>query len=220
MMIKSSPKGKYPRTPEMRRNMSIAAKHRQYTPEGLAKLSENHKGKPGNALGKTWVLSFETRSKLKGRKGGHTTPHSDETKRKISQKKMGHPAWNKGRKAASEELERLKTIGLKGLTTQQNSKQPTDIEQKVYAFLERYGVEFCKQYLVNNRFLVDAFIPSLNLIIECDGDYWHSLERVIKKDKAENAYLIKCNFNLLRLTEKQIKDFSFETILQQYLTKG
>jgi len=48
--------------------------------------------------------------------------------------------------------------------------------------------EYCKK----------EFMPSLNLIIEADGDYWHKLDRIKKKDKAENAYLKKCGFNLMR----------------------
>jgi len=51
---------------------------------------------------------------------------------------------------------------------------------------------------------------SLNLVIEADGSYWHSLDRVQKKDKAENAYLLKCGFNLLRFSEQEIKNGSFK----------
>ena len=102
-----------------------------------------------------------------------------------------------------------RAINLKGLIKQQTSKEPTSIEKKVYQELERRGVLFERQKLINGRFLVDVYIPSLNLIIECDGDYWHSLERVKKKDKAENAYLKKCNYKLLRLSEREIKDDSF-----------
>ena len=61
----------------------------------------------------------------------------------------------------------------------------------------------------NGKFLVDVYIPSLNLIIEADGDYWHSLDRVIKKDKAENAYLKKCGYNFLRLSEMEINNTDF-----------
>lgn len=32
---------------------------------------------------------------------------------------------------------------------------------------------------------------------------------VIKKDKAENAYLTKCGFNLLRLSEAEINNTNF-----------
>lgn len=69
------------------------------------------------------------------------------------------------------------------------------------------------QYKVNNKFLVDAYIPSLNLIIEADGNYWHTLPKIINKDKAENAYLTKCGYKLLRLSEDEINNGSFRNKL-------
>lgn len=86
----------------------------------------------------------------------------------------------------------------------QQNTYSTSIEKKVYEELKRRGLLFEKQKLINGRFLVDAYIPNLNLIIEADGNYWHSREDIIKRDKAKNAYLTKCGFNLLRLTETEI----------------
>ena len=51
--------------------------------------------------------------------------------------------------------------------------------------------------------------PCLNLMIEADGKYWHNLEKVKKKDKAENAYLTKCGYKILRLSEKEIMKGEF-----------
>lgn len=101
-------------------------------------------------------------------------------------------------------------IGLKGLIKQQNSKEPTSIEKAVYDYLVLKGVIFEKQKLINGKFVVDAYIPSLNLVIEADGNYWHTLDRVMKKDKAENAYLKKCGFSLVRLSEEEIKSGRFK----------
>jgi len=106
--------------------------------------------------------------------------------------------------------ERHKSNIRKHLMTQFQNKKPTSIEIKVYSELKRLGVLFEKQKLVNNKFLVDAYIPALNLIIEADGDYWHSLEHVQKKDRAENAYLKKCGFSLLRIPEHAIKSSEFD----------
>lgn len=89
------------------------------------------------------------------------------------------------------------------------NKNETSIEKKLYKELKRRGFLFEKQYLVNGKFLVDAYIPSLNLIIEADGDYWHNLPKTKKKDKAENAYLTKCGYKLLRLSEHKINNVDF-----------
>ena len=108
-----------------------------------------------------------------------------------------------------------KKIGLKGLLKQQNMKEPTSIEKKVYDFLILKGIIFEKQKLINGKFIVDVYIPSLNLVIEADGNYWHSLDRVMKKDKAENAYLKKCGFKMLRLSEDEINSGKFKERLVQ-----
>jgi very-short-patch-repair endonuclease len=41
------------------------------------------------------------------------------------------------------------------------------------------------------------------------------MDRVQKKDKAENAYLAKCGFNLVRLSEEEIKSGKFKERLVQ-----
>lgn len=119
-------------------------------------------------------------------------------------KKMRISAWNKGRKMNKIEIEKMRQYGLKGLLKQQNMKVPTSIEKKLYEELKRRGLLFETQKLIGGKFIVDAYIPSLNLIIEADGDYWHSLPRVVGKDKAENAYLMKCGYKLVRWREVDI----------------
>jgi very-short-patch-repair endonuclease len=99
--------------------------------------------------------------------------------------------------------------GLKGAQVL-SKRQPTSIEKTLYDYLLLKGFLFEKQKLINGKFIVDAYIPSLNLVIEADGKYWHDMDRVQKKDKAENAYLTKCGFNLVRLEEKEIKSGEFK----------
>jgi len=104
-------------------------------------------------------------------------------------------------------------VGINSTLKQQNSKEPTSIEKKLYEELKNRGLLFETQKVINNRFIVDVYIPSLNLVVEADGNYWHSLERTKKRDKAKNAYLTKCGFNLLRLTETEINNGKFKTKL-------
>lgn len=87
---------------------------------------------------------------------------------------------------------------------QYRSKRPTSLEIALYKTLLSLGIPFERQKLINNRFIVDAYIPECNLVIEADGEYWHSLLKVVHKDKAENAYLSKCGYKVLRLSERSI----------------
>ena len=50
-----------------------------------------------------------------------------------------------------------------------------------------------------------------------NGSYWHSLDRVMKKDKAENAYLKKCGYKVIRIPEKQVPNFSTSSLFSEKL---
>jgi len=126
----------------------------------------------------------------------------------------GNIPWNKD-KPSNKPREFYQKIGSLGLKKQAAMKGPTSIEKKVYDELKKRGILFETQKLINGKFVVDAYIPSLNLVIECDGVYWHSLPVNIKRDKSKNAYLKKCGFNMLRLTGSEINNDSFKLKLDK-----
>lgn len=113
--------------------------------------------------------------------------------------------------------EYLQRAGVMSCLSQQKNHR-SSIEKIVYNELTSRGILFTEQYSVNDKFLVDVFVPSLNLVIECDGDYWHSLDKVIKRDKSKNAYLTKCGFNLLRLPEHLIHSGGYLSELEGALS--
>lgn len=110
-------------------------------------------------------------------------------------------------------------IGALSALIQGKKRGDTSIEKKLAEYLHSSGISFKKQYLIIH-FVVDFYIPDRNLVIEADGDYWHSLDKNKKKDKAKSAYLLKCGYNLLRLTETEINNNNFikktEEALKQY----
>lgn len=91
-----------------------------------------------------------------------------------------------------------------------NLRPPTNIEVIVYDHLVSSGIKFETQKVIDDKFCVDFYIPESKTVIEADGKYWHGLEKTIKKDRAENAYLKSRGYNLIRLTENEIMDGSFE----------
>lgn len=85
-------------------------------------------------------------------------------------------------------------------------------------FIKPLNIEYETQYYLNdiNQYC-DIFIPSKNLIIECDGSFWHCDRRLfpegaiydyqkrkIEKDKIKNEYLKNKGYNLLRFWEFDI----------------
>src|SRR5690606_2810900 len=140
------------------------------TAEHKKKLSEAHIGKKVNI---TWG------NKISAAQIGKSK--SEEAKKKMS---IGHIGLRQ-----SEETKIKRSISLRNAF----KNKATSIEKKLYEALKTFKLQFEKQKVIG-RFIVDAYIPSVNLIIEADGDYWHSLDRVKKKDKAENAYLLSCGY--------------------------
>lgn len=150
-----------------------------------------------------------------------------EHRKHIAEAKTGVPLSDEHRKSLSEAQKRVaarrgssyyREMGIKGWIKQQESKGPTDIEQIVYDALNDMEIEFISQFLVNDKFLVDTFVPAVNLVIECDGTYWHSLDRVIKRDRTKNAYLSACGYEILRLPGSEIRSGDFVGKLEEVLS--
>lgn len=83
----------------------------------------------------------------------------------------------------------------------------TSIEIKIQNFLEKLQMEYFKHKYMNieHGYQCDIFIPSLNLVIECDGDYWHKYPIGRDIDKIRTKELINNGFKVLRLWERDIK---------------
>lgn len=193
-----------------------------------------NKGKPGyRAVGKKkgvcdntgrthfkkGMTPWNKGKKMTYRHGMLGKNHTEKARIKMRQvklgKKMSEATKQMKSKYALSRRKDMREYGLRGLISQQNSKEPTSIEKKVYRVLKESGLLFETQKLINGHFLVDAYIPSLNLVIEVDGSYWHSLDRVVKKDRAENAYLKKCGYRVVRIPENEVSDFSTASLLSE-----
>ncbi|MBM4136953.1 MAG: DUF559 domain-containing protein [Nitrospira sp.] len=95
---------------------------------------------------------------------------------------------------------------IKGNLIQQNKKGLNRLEIKGRKMLILMGIDFEEQVLIFNKFLVDILIPNKNLIIQWDGEYWHNKPARKILDKSQDAYLRKCGYNVLRITDKQLKE--------------
>ncbi len=100
----------------------------------------------------------------------------------------------------------------------------TAIEVKIQNFLKQLGIEYYSHFYIKNiekKYRCDIFVPSIKLIIECDGNYWHGnpkifsdnqlSERIINQrelDKIRTKELISKGFKVLRLWEQKIKNMS------------
>lgn len=139
--------------------------------------------------------------KLKG------VPKSEEHKFKLKE------AFNtdKYKKIKSEEMkERIKN--------KQFSLSSKLEEDFINDFIKPLNIEYETQYYLKDiHQYCDIYIPSKNLIIECDGSFWHCdprlfpngavydyQKRKIERDSIKNDYLVKNGFKLLRFWELDI----------------
>jgi very-short-patch-repair endonuclease len=85
-------------------------------------------------------------------------------------------------------------------------KKDSKIEVKIQGFLETLGIDYLKHKYMNiaHSYQCDIFIPSLNLVIECDGNYWHKYPTRRDIDNIRTDELIKHGFKVLRLWEIDI----------------
>jgi len=216
------------KNPEYRKRMSKIAK--KGWKEGKLKpylyilgkrLPEEHKKRISEALKGRRHLA-ETRKKLseatkKQWKEGRIRPsflgkhHSEETKRKIGKRLKLAMAIPEIRKKVSEGTKKaMKNPKVREKIRLARLKQKlpvidTSIETKVKEWLDKKGINYIHPFNLGDKFQCDFYIPALNLIVECDGSYWHSRPDMIKRDKAKDAYAKKCRFHLIRLKEEDIK---------------
>lgn len=91
-----------------------------------------------------------------------------------------------------------------GLT--QIKREGTSIEIKMAAELDASSIKYIDQFNLGNKFALDFFLPEYGIVIECDGDYWHRLPDVAKRDKSKNAYIKACGYTLFRFWESEINE--------------
>ena len=134
--------------------------------------------------------------------------------------------WNKGKKwnetYDQETIERLK----RNLSEKMNERIKNDVftltskeeEAFINSFIKPLKIEYVQQYFLRDiSQFCDIYMPSLNLIIEFDGDFWHcNMEvfkegpqhdyqlRKIERDKIKNLYCERNNINILRIWENDV----------------
>ena len=167
------------------------------------KLSERLKGNK-NTLGKHWKIK-DTSKMNKDKIGKKRPPFSDGWRKKISE---NSPKFWLGKKRPPFSEKWKQKIRLARLK-QKLPTIDTSIERKFETYLKERKINYIHPFNLGDKFQCDFYLPFLNLIVECDGTYWHSRLDMKKRDKAKDAYAKKCGFNILRLTEEQINQGQF-----------
>lgn len=102
-------------------------------------------------------------------------------------------------------LRRMHEFGIEVKKLHYSMPRETSIETKLYQELERRGVTFVKQQVVDGLWVIDALIPGPRIAIECDGEYWHSLPEMVARDNKKDSYLRSRGYRVFRFPEEAIK---------------
>src|SRR3989344_271531 len=240
-------------SPEIRKKMSKAKKGKPswnkgktgiYSHEQIQRMRDSHKGQvawnKGLSKGtdervRKYALSISGENNRnygktswnKGKKMGKPSwmkgkTHTEEARRKIS-------LAGKGRKLLKERQSQISRATLLRLYESGNFPKQTNTmpERKIKAELIKRGyqeeINFIHQYKFMNKFMCDFVFPRQKIVVEVDGDFWHSNPKKypdqtklhphqikgMGKDKAKNAYIMKADggsWTLLRFWESEIYD--------------
>ena len=197
-------------------------------------LTEEHKRKISESCKGREVWNKGVKGQVPWNKG---MKMSDEYRKKLSgshkgqipwNKGMkGQIPWNKGKKASLETCKKLSEATKKYWDNKTPEQREKDIKRYVNApkknksklediiakELNKLNIKYEKQKFIkasNRTFFVDFFLPEYDLIIECNGIYWHNLEsRMIRDDELQDFVLKHTKYDLLFLWEHVIKSKHF-----------
>jgi very-short-patch-repair endonuclease len=129
---------------------------------------------------------------------------TDEHKKNTSLSAINNKNYGfRGKKHSKKTIEKIKLFRAKQKIPFKDSK----IELKIQRLLKNLKINFEKHHFldIKHSYLCDILIPSMNLVIECDGDYWHNYPIGSDIDHIRNKEIIKKGYKLLRLWERDIK---------------
>ena len=209
-------KKKKPMSEETKKKISESVKKRWQDKEYQDKVSKAH----SHTLPDSWKQNIS--------KGMSGVKKSEETRKKMSvaqkknkqkksvidkQRKSWKKQWNS--LSRKEQLERLQPwidAGHKAVYKDgTNFLKPSKIELIVKEQLDMIGIKYVQQkHLYDKRngkhYFADFYIPSLKLVLECNGDYWHSFDDKKKRDKEFKKFVERTKHKIIFIWEHEIKD--------------
>lgn len=124
--------------------------------------------------------------------------HTEEAKRKMRKNAQKY-----------KEIRRQYTINM--IKSGRIPQFDTSIERMVENQLLFSNILYTKQYPYRLG-VADFWLPEYNIIIECDGDYWHSRPGMKEKDELKTKCLENDNYIVYRLREHDIMNNCSELI--------
>jgi very-short-patch-repair endonuclease len=184
------------------------------------------------------IASTETKTKISNSLKGHIT--SEETKRKIGDSNRGvkNGMYGKSLKdfMSIEEYDQYlinlsngkkewwnnypdykKQIWVERLKEQRKHQvlptKDTSIEIKIKEFLDKLSIKYVQHMYIQNidhGYQCDFFLEDFNMVIECDGNYWHNYPSYRHIDLVRTQELKDKKYRVLRLWESDIRELNLD----------
>lgn len=90
-------------------------------------------------------------------------------------------------------------------------KGETTIERLVRLQLQKLKEPF-QQEVRLGKFRADFYLPNRNIIIECDGKYWHGNVKAWERDKRKDNFLIQLGYQVVRFSEDKIRQHDWKNL--------
>lgn len=194
-------------TVEAKKNMSLSHMGANFTKEHKENISKGNLGR---------FVSEETKQKCKESNletwGNMSQERLDKHSAKMSKNKKKW--WD----SLSEEDRKIQLDKMLNSSNKNKRFRETGIELKIKEQLEMNDISYRYQYYRydkenKKRFFFDFYLPDYKLVIEANGDYWHSLPDMIERDKLKEQFILRTNHKILWLWEHEINKKDFNVIL-------
>ena len=118
----------------------------------------------------------------------------------------GKPSNFKNHRFTSESLKKKSIATIRALSEGKMPTKETGIERLIEnQLLFRGFYNYVKQYSYELG-VADFWLPEINIIIECDGDYWHSKLGAKEKDNKQTQWLEYNDYIVYRFLGSEINN--------------
>lgn len=191
----SIPKG-WRHSPESREKIRQALLGKPKSPEAVEKMRQALRGKT--------LKPEHVEAMRRARLGQKRTP---EQRERIRQSKLGKkrsPQACEAMRQANQQPEAKERRRQARLRRTFRQKM-TSIELALYAEFKKRRLKFEMHKTMFGRFQPDFVFEQAKLVVEADGDYWHSLPKAREREVAFNAAAITEGWSVWRFGEREIQ---------------
>lgn len=143
-----------------------------------------------------------------------------EYRKKVSEaikRKWSNPEY---RANVAKAMRKPDTMALRAQRRASQSRNPKSTQGVLYKILDELGISYVPEgegtrvkYYVFDCLVPKQHIMLRPLLIECQGDYWHTLPRVVANDKSKATYMKRYHpeYDITYIWEKEFKNVASVT---------